>query len=165
MNPSAVLVKTERGLDEIRARSAGLSQRVRTILIMIDGKTTARELLGRLTAFPEADRVLDALVREGFAAVVPQAAPERPAAAAFSPSLSPEADVRQAVNDLCRYLHDELGPEADMITVKIESASNRADFAQGVRRGISMLAAVVGQGKANQFQARAQVILDTYFGA
>jgi hypothetical protein len=40
MDVNAIYVKTEKGEEEIRSRAYKLSQRLRTILIMVDGTTT-----------------------------------------------------------------------------------------------------------------------------
>lgn len=155
MNQSAVLIKTARGLDELRTRSRGLAQRVRNVLILIDGKATVGELLGRLAPNPGADLIIETLVVKGFAAPKSMAEP-----IAIEP---PPPEVGQALNDLARYLHNELGPDADFVSLRIERAETRVEFAHAVRRGISMLSNIVSQNKANQFQTRAQAILDTYF--
>ena len=155
MDRAVVLIKTARGLDELQTRSRGLSQRVRNLLILIDGKVTVGSLLDRLGTIPGADLLIESLVVKGFAVpkvIAEGAAPTRP-----------PPEVGQALNDLARYLNLELGPEANFVSIRIEQAATRVEFAQAVRRGISMLASLVGQSKASQFQTRAQAILDTYF--
>lgn len=191
MEPGTVLVKTSRGFEEIRTRALGVSQRIRTLLILIDGRTPVAELIRRLPSLPDAVQVLEALVRGGFVTVKPEAqvivsevttrpmpvvvaepvapaAPIAPAAPtaqiASAPLVAPNDDVRHAISELCRILHDNLGPDADVITVRVENSRTRVEFAQAVRRGISLLQAIVGTDEANRFQARAQAILDTYFG-
>lgn len=196
MDSTTVLVKTARGTEEIRTRALGLSQRIRTLLILIDGRKPVAELQRLLPSLPEAAQVLEALVRGGFVTVKsapqphvlvsvtespatlspqsqppglpppsPQTSPPPPSAAQSAPAVrpAPNEDVRHAVSELCRILHDKLGPDSDVITVKIETARTRVEFAHAVRRGISLLQVITGAADANRFQARAQAILDTYF--
>ena len=147
------------------------------MLILIDGRTPVAELVRRLPSLPDASHVLEALVRGGFVTVkqAPQVmvsvtrsnppAAASGADAAMTPAVvpAPNEDVRHAVSELCRILHDSLGPDADVITVRVETARTRVEFAQSVRRGISLLQVIAGPTEANRFQARAQAILDTYF--
>lgn len=140
------------------------------LLFLVDGKRTAGEIVAQLPVVGDAALILDALLREGLLALVPSAPPAPARTASDSLQLAdagtaplPEDDVRQAMAGLTRYLHDALGPEADMISIKIESARSRGEFAQAVRRAIATLQNALGPAEANQFQARAQVILDIFF--
>jgi hypothetical protein len=172
MNSDDVLQKTPKGVEEMKTRAFGLPQRMRTVLIQIDGKAAVRDLVARLSAYPDLAAILDRLVEGGFVAVPATGNGTAPARAAADPTqgsvagaLSAEEGVRLAIRDLCRYLHDNLGPDADLVTGRIERAVTRDEFAQASRRAIAMLSAGAGQAKAAQFQARAQALLDTYFAS
>ncbi|MCX7893457.1 MAG: thiosulfate oxidation carrier complex protein SoxZ, partial [Burkholderiales bacterium] len=43
MDRAAVLAKTAKGLEEIRSRAHGVPQKLRTLLIMVDGTATVGE--------------------------------------------------------------------------------------------------------------------------
>lgn len=44
MDRSAVLAKTPKGVEEVTSRAHGLQQKLRSLLIMVDGKATADTL-------------------------------------------------------------------------------------------------------------------------
>ncbi len=66
MDKGAVLVKTARGHDEIKSRTHGLSQKLRTLLITVDGSATAGDLITRLGGTAEIEANLQALIDQGF---------------------------------------------------------------------------------------------------
>ncbi|MBX3659575.1 MAG: hypothetical protein KF740_14180 [Ramlibacter sp.] len=84
-----VFAKTEAGQMEIKTRALGLSPKLRSVLIMVDGHRTGADLAA-LTG-PDLDAVVGQLVAQGCVEVVsvvgaaepaPQAAPAAPAPAA-----------------------------------------------------------------------------------
>ena len=66
MEKGAVLAKTAKGHDEIKSRIHGLSQKLRTLLITVDGTVTAGELITRLGGTAEIEANLQALIDQGF---------------------------------------------------------------------------------------------------
>ena len=60
MNLQAVLQKTEKGVDEIKTHAQGLEPRLRTLLIVVNGKTTGADLIKQ---FERVGNVLPMLVR------------------------------------------------------------------------------------------------------
>lgn len=65
---SNVYSKTAKGQEEIKTRAAGLSQRMRQILIFIDGKRSRDDLYGMLKG-DDMDQLLASLVELGLAEV------------------------------------------------------------------------------------------------
>jgi hypothetical protein len=63
---NAVLAKTAKGLDEIKSRTHGLAQKLRSILIMVDGTATAGDILARFGGIPDVEAALETLVGQGF---------------------------------------------------------------------------------------------------
>lgn len=154
MDPSARVARTDRGSQELRERAHGFSQGIRMVLFLADGTRTAAAIAQQLPAVRDVPLILNALVREGLIALV-QPAP--------APAPLGEEDIRQAMAGLSRYLYDALGADAATLSIKLETARDRGEFAQAVRRAIVILQSVTGQQYASQFQARAQAILDTFF--
>jgi hypothetical protein len=70
--------KTAKGQDEIKNRVAGLSQRLRQVLIFVDGKRTVEDLKGMLKA-DDINEMLASLAEQGLVEKVAVAA--KPAAA------------------------------------------------------------------------------------
>ncbi len=68
MNYQWVYVKTDKALEEIKARTFGLPNRMRTILILVDGQHTVRELSQRYKQFGDIEQIMEELEQEGFIA-------------------------------------------------------------------------------------------------
>ena len=61
-----VLRKTPKGVDEMKYRTFGLHQSVRSLLIIIDGVSTVEKLLGYTAQLHDAEETLSWLIQEGF---------------------------------------------------------------------------------------------------
>jgi hypothetical protein len=125
-----VLGKTVKGQEEIDTRAYRLTPRLRSLLIMVDGKRTDEALRAML---PQADEGLAALLEQGFVQVlasvtVPPPAPPPntppPQAAPEAPVMSLEAIKRAASHDIT----EALGMEGDLISLRIERAKSLADL-------------------------------------
>ncbi len=99
--------KTDKGQQEIVTRAHRLAPRLRSALILVDGRRSDGEL-GQLIR-PPADEVLAALLAEGFIEALPGAAPIM---------LTLDEVRRRALH----WLGDALGPSGDPLTLRIETA-------------------------------------------
>ena len=136
MDRNAVLAKTAKGLEEVKSRAHGLAQKQRTILIMVDGLATVGEILAKFGGIAEIAASLDALARDGFVEIKSlkggaalSAAATAPAPATAGPATVPQTRGA-ALTALTRFLHDNLGPDADLVTGNLE----RREDAGRVRR-------------------------------
>ena len=68
MDASTVAVKTEKGQEEIKNRTYKLSQRMRALLILVDGSRTAGEITQQADLLGLGPDALADLEREGFIA-------------------------------------------------------------------------------------------------
>ena len=66
--------KTEKGRTEIATRANKLGLRERTMLIIVDDKTTRSDLLSR-SAHPSTGDILDSLLAQEFIEIAPGSAP------------------------------------------------------------------------------------------
>lgn len=66
MDPSIILRKTDKGVDEVETREFGLARTLRTVLILVDGKTNVGGLCTKLAALTEMEDNLGTLLKEGF---------------------------------------------------------------------------------------------------
>jgi hypothetical protein len=177
MDKGAVLAKTAKGSDEVKSRAHGLAQKLRSLLIMVDGTSTAGDLLARFGGIPDVEAGLEALVAQGFVEVrggppaspAASAAPATPAASARSAVPAPAAAAapqtrQQAMSALTRMLHDAIGPDADLLTGRLEKAKTRAEFIAAVERCTETLEALAGKTRAQAFGARAAVFAEQHFG-
>ncbi|WP_207907316.1 hypothetical protein [Paucimonas lemoignei] len=88
---SQIYSKTAKGQEEIKTRAGGLSQRMRQVLIFIDGKRSRDDLYGMLKG-EDLDEQLAALAAQGLIEATGGAAP-KPAAtpAPAAPAAAPAA--------------------------------------------------------------------------
>ena len=95
MNDSETFVKTALGLDEVRSRALKLPQRLRTMLIMVDGTRTVAQLRQAQLTLGAPGDFLENLLALGL--VVSDMAPAKPASGATPPSSqSPPAQAAKA---------------------------------------------------------------------
>jgi hypothetical protein len=174
MDGTAVLAKTAKGAEEVKSRAHGLPQKLRSLLIMVDGTSTARDLIAKFGGIPDVEAGLQGLVDQGFVEIrgAPPAAPRAPASASpapASPPATPPASAPpptrvQAMSALTRMLHDAIGPDADMLTGRLEKAKTRAEFMTAIERCTDTLEALAGKARAQAFGARATAFADQHFG-
>lgn len=154
--------KTAKGVAEIETRAHRLPPRLRSALILVDGKRDTDDLRGLVPL--QADEALAYLQGEGFieavgetlrsgseAAVAPAPAAAAPApAAADKPSADFEAFRRLAV----RLLNDELGPAAEALSMKMEKSRSMAELQPLLQQAVNLVGNVRGRIAAQAFASK-----------
>jgi hypothetical protein len=163
VGPDSVLGKTQKGNREIETRENKLDHRLRALLIMVNGRATAAELGKKFEQIGDIGSMLQQLVAQGFVEVVGGAG--TPATAA-SPAAAPAAganaappSLKQVQVAICTQLRNMLGPDADMITEKIEDCSSLPDLRAYLNGQREMLNEWLGKSKSAQFWAKADPLL------
>jgi hypothetical protein len=139
LNPNTVYFKTEAGIAEVKARALGLRAELRRLLILVDGNTPLSRLAvfvrGSEIDFLIAELEIQELVTAGIVATAtPISAAPAPGAPAASANLEPTTAQLLAVRRAAiGTLHDLLGPDADVLALKIE----RCKDTQALRVAIS----------------------------
>jgi hypothetical protein len=116
MNLNAILAKTAKGQEEIDTRKYKLDMRMRALLIMVNGKSTAGELQQKFGQMDDITTRLDQLIAGGFVAATAGSA--APAGAAAS------KDFEATRSQLSRLLSDALGPPGEGICMKLEECDS-----------------------------------------
>ncbi|HVL76268.1 MAG TPA: hypothetical protein VM406_09640 [Noviherbaspirillum sp.] len=144
MDPTDVLTKTPAGQDEVATRARQLPAKLRSLLIMVDGKRSVGEMLAHHPAADEARASLAALLEAGLLALVPKpAAAPSPAAAPAAAAPALKGNIATVKKYICTALHDALGPDADLFTPRVEAATSlealmtQAEKLREVLRGAS----------------------------
>src|SRR4051812_31542066 len=80
---TAVFEKTDKGREEIATRKHQLSLRMRSLLVLVDGKQNGEELLGKVSGLGLDAESLGELLREGYVYLIlePDPAPDETGAA------------------------------------------------------------------------------------
>jgi hypothetical protein len=88
-----ILDKTDKGREEIASRKHGLAPRLRTLLVMIDGKHSQDDLLKQVSALGLTEQSVNELMDGGFVSFHESAPQTNPAKAAPQPSVSAPAQA------------------------------------------------------------------------
>jgi hypothetical protein len=120
MNLQAVLQKTDKGVEEIKTRAHKLEQRLRMLLIVVNGKVTGAELVKQFETVGDVTPMLERLVAQGFVREAPGGAP----GAGF--------EVMRL--RLAQALTDAMGPAGDGIVMQLEGCKSPDEVRAFVER-------------------------------
>jgi hypothetical protein len=156
MDSSQILVKTGKGVEELKHRS--LPQTVRALLIMVDGSTSIGNLLLKTGQIPKAEDDLIWLIREGYIQSLPPgqqikgAAPAGPGAATAQ-----QVSSKQALIAMSREL---LGGDATKVIQRLEEVQDsRAELLAAVERCHKFIKLTIDEVKAHQFLKAGHALL------
>lgn len=139
MDKNTVFSKTDAGREALANRPPALGPRLRSLLIMVDGKRRAEEF-NQLVGGDGATALLEQLEQQGWieaprAVVPPAASATTPAASAArnegASTLPPASEVlslADARKGVVRYINDQLGPMGESLAMKVEACKTAADL-------------------------------------
>jgi hypothetical protein len=168
MDASTVFKKTPKGQEAFAQRSPDLDMKLRSVLIMVDGKRTLSELSRLAAACGDVPSLLTDLKTIGMVEVLggsTKTAPSAPAApaanaasataeqaAAPAPAAPAAPAVPRSLKDAQRFavraLTDAMGPGADSACMRIEGGKNPAEVWGAVQRAAELLAGARGKTAA-----------------
>jgi len=159
--------KSAKGTEAIATRQHGLGPKLRSTLILIDGKRSFEELVRLSSMLGDTEELLGQLLDQGFIepnAETPSLAASQPAttaapiAAAAAPIAAAAAPISlpQAQRYVSRRLTDLLGPNAEELCLKIEAARTVKDFQSAVARAEGILRQYKSANTAAEFAADVQ---------
>lgn len=167
LNDKLVYSKTPKGVAEVAARGGALSMAARRVLIMIDGKRSLGELAAMLRN-NDLDSTIGLLETQGFV----QRAGGSSAPATISGGLRIEEPVREALdvntvsNDIedrplltieedkrraVRELNERLGPEAEIMSVRLEQTRSADELRDRLREAERLVAGLLGEAAAADY--------------
>ena len=154
MNPSAVYMKTPKGLEEIAKRTFRLAPRLRTLLILVDGRSSSAELAEKAASLGGIAPMLAELAAQGF--ITAAGAPVAASVAAATPGATQApGGISRSLDDARRHAIDQilsyLGPGGDMLTERLEKAQTRDALIAECERCRQALRAMAGAQKADRF--------------
>jgi hypothetical protein len=171
---TSLLRKTEAGELAIKVRDATLSPKSRMVLIMLDGKKPASELLKLRPDPQEVMQLLGELVDQGYASVlnpmavapaqataaaamvaaVAEPSPTSPAAPATAMPLNLISDataLKLAIRRATRFLENTLGPTSQGMCIQLEKCTSGSEFTAKVLEIRRVVASVKSEKKADEF--------------
>lgn len=155
---TATYQKTAAGAEAIATRNAALTPKLRTMLIMVDGKRGWDDL----AKMGDVEQALPQLHQLGFiepvagtgrapsAAAAPAAA--APAGAPAAPAARPPFNLVEAKRFAVRRLTDLMGPAAEDLCIRIENTRTAQEFAAALHRAEGLLRQF-GSAQAAKFSA------------
>lgn len=170
MSGEHIYRKTEKGKTEIATRANKLGMRERTMLIMVDDKSTRRELLAKNT-HPTSEGILNTLLAGGYietvggvAAAAAEVGAQATATEAQAPAAPPaappvEVSMASATRFACHALVTYLGPSADDLAAMVEKAKSPAELGATLQKCREVIQAMAGRRKAEEFWAGASARL------
>ena len=162
MKAASYYARTEKGVAEVAQRSQAIPARARSLLLMIDGKSTGAQLLEKLAAFPNSGELLQLLETEGYIGPVdgatsgatPAPAPA-PAATSATPAVGSGSGsgggIGAAKRFMIRSLHEIFGPDADSLTGKVDLAQTAEDLRKLAEKHRELMASMGSRRKADAY--------------
>jgi len=160
MNRAVIYGKTPKGLEELTHRTAAVPQKLRSMLILVDGKTRTAELVQKCSFIAQCEEHLAWLEKNGFIEAVGAGAssgPVAPATASTSPPAPAAESPRKALLELAQEL---LGPHAGVVVKRLQDAEDRHDsLVQTLERCHKLIRLSIDENKAEQFRQRGSALL------
>lgn len=155
MDKARTYRKTAKGSEAMAHRDRALQPRLRSLLILVDGKRTADELSRMApTSFEEC---MDQLLQLGLVepAEAPSPTAPQPAASAPAPVAAEAAagtvTLAEAQRIAVRRLSDLLGPVSDDICMLIERTRSAAEFMGALHKAEQLVDSNLGSARAQEF--------------
>jgi hypothetical protein len=158
---TATYHKSALGAEAIATRSGALSPKLRSMLILIDGKRGFEELAKLGAMFGDPAQLMAQLAEQNFIEPVASsaAAPHR---GAVVPDTGPDSTtttvtrvtLQEAQRFAVRLLTDMLGPAAEDLCMRIEATRTPQEFLAAVRKAESMMRQFGNPERAERFAAQ-----------
>jgi len=161
---STVYRKTAKGVTEIETRTHRLVPRLRSALILVDGRKSDDELNRMILADPAG--TLASLLADGFIEVLatladraPERPPERKAASTAGSASSRDAvagtpSIDTLRREAVRTLTDQLGPAAETVAIRMERAKTMPELQPLLVQAVQTLRTMRGSAAAEAFATR-----------
>lgn len=143
MDKNTLLAKTDKGREALSSRPPELVPKLRSLLIMVDGKRNAAELDKLGAGLGGGMDLLEQLLTAGWVGAVdamgqwmaPVTAPpvDSPVAVdtarvAPAPAAAPALSFVDARRQVVRFINDHLGPMGESIAIRVEGCKTPADL-------------------------------------
>lgn len=160
MSSETIYAKTQKGFEEMARRTYRLPARMRSLLIMIDGRLPAGELFARAPHPEESQQMIESLLKDGFiesvGSVAASGEPSVPLSAPIDGDIaaapSPDLALAAAKRYVAQAMLDALGPEADHFTVHIEAAKDAENLKAIALKYLEVIRSASDHRKADAFR-------------
>jgi hypothetical protein len=162
---NAIYLKSAKGAEAIATRQHGLTPKLRSLLILIDGKRSVAELTRLAGMLGDVEQLLSQLLEQGCidtAAGVPLSSGQtQPSGAAgtlgaAAGGSTPAVSLPEAQRFAVRRLTDILGPSAESLCLRIEAARTAQEFTAILGRAEAVVRDFRGADVAARFASDMQ---------
>jgi hypothetical protein len=136
-NLNAIYKKTDKGIEALKTRDASLPQKLRVLLIPIDGKKTLSELTPLLTLGSDSHLRIKELFDAGFItesiqhpalSQVQQNAISLDSAIEANNKTELAKNLQTAIRSATKMLSDMLGPSSDVLCMQLEKCKTKDEY-------------------------------------
>ncbi|MFT3820365.1 MAG: hypothetical protein QM750_22590 [Rubrivivax sp.] len=174
MNPGDLIDKTDSGLQELRTRAAGLPPRLRSLLILVDGRRTLAQLQAAAGQIGAPADAVEQLLQRGLVALRPLGAALQPLAtgsehvdlpldAPSAPSAAAPADAAERFRSAQKLMNDSVvdavGMRAFFFTLKLERCFMLDDLRALLPEYRRLLAKAADPARARASEQRVEGLL------
>jgi hypothetical protein len=160
--PDTVLQKTAAGVDEIATRKNGLPARMRSLLILVDGRLDIAQLTDKGQALGLALEHVESLVAAGLCEAAAGLAVWA-AAAGPAPAAPQRRPVKRSVAVARMYLLEQmdrfLGADSEPVRVAIREARSHVDVVQVLELSLEVVRNAAGETRAGILRERVTELL------
>jgi hypothetical protein len=150
--------KSAKGSQAIAVRDHALTPKLRSLLILVDGKRRVDDLAKLSNSLGDTEQLLGLLLQHGYIEEVANTAPAPLTASAPAP-LTPArraVTLQEAQRFAVRKLTDIMGPTSETLCLRIEATRNAQDFMQAVKTAEKVLRDFGGAELAAKFMQEVQ---------
>ena len=157
MDLSATIARTRKGAEELKSRSYGLDRNLRWVLILIDGKTTGKQLIeGKGALLPDVRGSLRALADQGFISIGAVGADSSD----DNRVVVVDRDMASARAALIAIAREVLGADAGKVIGKLEDAPGSSEgLHDAVKSCKRMVRLLIDEKKGDILMERCSAIL------
>jgi len=159
MDLKAVYRKTQKGQEEMAHRTV-LGMRERTLLVMVDGKTSAADLLARAQHMPDPQGLMAKLIDGEFIAVDASAVAPATASAAAPAAPTDQRVMQETMRYAEHFLDAVLGPEAEVLSEAIDRCKTMAELRARLEKTRDAIEGMGKKRKAEEFWLNVEARLD-----
>jgi len=139
-----VLLRTEKGEEELKTRKYGLSVRMRGVLILVDGNSSLEKIQMKAYGMPDVDSAIQSLIDDGY---VEKAGGEEEG----------RGDYKSRLIDAVREI---LGDQAEKVVSRISDAPDDMEGLRAAVEGsVKLVKLTIDEKKAEELMKKAEEIL------
>ena len=154
MDKTDIFARSAKGEQEIVTRINKLPIKHRSVLIMIDGKTSEESFLAKLSGMFDGKTIVSDLETHGF--IERKTGPKAVLQAAEAKVSPLSTGAKQY---MIEYMYKVLGPEADTFAGRIEKCKTNSDLAGMIDSCRDTIRGVGKQNKAEEFEVKVKELI------